>query len=561
MSANPPKGSSPRLKPPTIGATAQKQKKNINIKPPSKPSKIITTPTKLNNQIAKQQSSPGTSLASDNAAANHSTSAALSTLHNASIANDPISNIDKNFTVFNYPSTPSSPINIGNINIPQHNNTGITFATIAANDKTPSRDQAIVFNSIDGIPQKDYVLAVGKIVSPKNITFVSRISNNRFCIFLSSKQILDNLIETHPFITINNQDLPFRRLNNPAKRIVISNVCPSINNQIILEQLKIINITPVSQISHLKAGIFAEGYDHILSFRRQMYIKYDDIPKLPSSLLISANESQFRIFFTDDKITCFICKSTGHTSLTCKKSNLNNTEISSSPQQTNAYEHNSTPENQKIDQIDISQSTISSQMLITSDETPPTWNIVTETSAHKRQAPPTTSSSAPSSPLHSTSQEPNLLDPKHHHKKIKTIEQTTTSNHTPTNQVSSFTQPEIKNKPENRSRSNSRKRFSEELDTHLDPISHIFNEHNHTNLNFSQFKHIIEIIATLDHPLDTIHEYETTGNHILELLEKIRPSLLTVKAKNNITRITNKLFKAIDNEAFMDASEAESDTY
>jgi len=219
------------------------------------------------------------------------------------------------------------------------------------------------------------------------------------------------------------------------------------------------------------------------------------------------------------------------------------------------------PENQKIDQIDISQPTISSLMLITSDETPPTWNFVTESSAHKRQAPPTTSSSAPTSPLHSTSQEPNLLDPKHHYKKIKTIEQTTTLYNTPTDQVSPFTQPEIMNKPENHSQSNSRKRFSMELDTHLDPTSQIFNEHNHTSLNFSQLKYIIEIIATLDHPLDTIHEYKTTGNHILELLEKIRPSLLTVKAKNNITRITNKLFKAIDNEASMDASEAESDTY
>jgi len=181
---------------------------------------------------------------------------------------------------------------------------------------------------------------------------------------------------------------------------------------------------------------------------------------------------------------------------------------------------------------------------------------------HKRQAPLTTTSSAPTSPLHSTSQEPTLLDLKHLHKKIKTIEQTTTSNNIPLNQVSPFTQPEISNKPDNRSRSNSRKRFSKELGTHLDPISQIFNEHNHTSLNFSQFKHIIEIIATLDLPLDTIYEYETTVNHILELLEKIRPSLLTVKAKNNITRVTNNLiFKAIYNEAPMDSSEAESYTY
>ncbi|KAL4104518.1 hypothetical protein QTP88_019813 [Uroleucon formosanum] len=318
MSASRPKGLSPMLKPPTIGATAQKQQKNITIKPPNKPSKIITTPTKLNNQIAKQQSSPGTPLASDNAAAIHNTSAALSTLHNASIAKIPL---------------------------------------------------------------------------------------------------------------------------------------------------------------------------------------------------------------------------------------------------TNVYELNSTAENQKIDQIDIPQSTISSPMLITSDETLPTRNIVTESSVHKQQDPPTTSLTASTSPLHPTSQKSNLSDPKHHHKKIKMIDQTTTSNNTPTNQVSPFTQSEITKKPENRSRSNSRKRLLKELDTHLDPISQIFNEHNHTSLNFPQFKHIIEIIATLDHPLETIHEYETTGNHILELLEKIRPSLLTVKAKNNITRITNKLFKAIDNEASIDASEAESDTY
>lgn len=47
----------------------------------------------------------------------------------------------------------------------------------------------------------------------------------------------------------------------------------------------------------------------------------------------------------------------------------------------------------------------------------------------------------------------------------------------------------------------------------------------------------------------------------LDLLEKIRPSLLTVKAKNNITRITSKLFKALENEASMEASAANSDTF
>jgi len=198
------------------------------------------------------------------------------------------------------------------------NNKNINYSSAVAMEKTPSREQALVFNSIDGIPQKEYILAVGKIVSPKNITFISRISNNRFCIFLSSKQILDNLMQTTQSININEQTIPICRLLNPAKRYIISNVCPSIPNHAIVEALKNIDIVPISQINHLKAGINIEGYEHIMSFRRQMFIKHDDIPKLPNSLLITLNESQFRIFFTDDKITCFLCKTTGHTTNNCK---------------------------------------------------------------------------------------------------------------------------------------------------------------------------------------------------------------------------------------------------
>jgi hypothetical protein len=186
-------------------------------------------------------------------------------------------------------------------------------------DKIPSRDHAIVINSIDGLPQIQYILAIEKIVQPNNIKFVSGISNNRFCIFLSNKQILDNLMQTTNHINIHDHVIQIRRLINPAKRFIISNVCPSIPNQAIIDALKNSNIVPISQITHLKAGIKVEGYEHIMSFRRQIYINYDDVPKLPSSLLINVNDNQFRIFFTDDKITCFLCKSVGHTTTNCKK--------------------------------------------------------------------------------------------------------------------------------------------------------------------------------------------------------------------------------------------------
>lgn len=71
----------------------------------------------------------------------------------------------------------------------------------------------------------------------------------------TSKQILDSLLESTQTITINEQLIQIRRLINPSKRIVIYNVCPSIPNQVILDALKNINITPMSQIVYLKEGI------------------------------------------------------------------------------------------------------------------------------------------------------------------------------------------------------------------------------------------------------------------------------------------------------------------
>jgi hypothetical protein len=190
-------------------------------------------------------------------------------------------------------------------------NTTRNYAYTTATENSPSREQALVFNSIDGIPQREYVLTIGKIIFPKNIVFVSRISN-RSGIFLSSKKILDSLLESTQTITINDQLIQMRRLVNPSKKIVISNVCLSIPNQIIIDALKNINITPMSQIVYLKAGINIEGYDHILSFCRQFHIKPEDVSKLSGSLSLDYNQTDFRVFFTDDRITLFMQSNRPH---------------------------------------------------------------------------------------------------------------------------------------------------------------------------------------------------------------------------------------------------------
>jgi hypothetical protein len=118
-------------------------------------------------------------------------------------------------------------------------------------------------------------------------------------------------------IKINDQLIHIRRQVNQAKCIVISNVCPSIPNLTIENALKQIDIIPISQ-TNIKAGIKMEGYEHI-SFCRKMYINHEGYTKLPSSTLITINDNQFRIFFTNDNLTCFLCKVSGHTSNNCNK--------------------------------------------------------------------------------------------------------------------------------------------------------------------------------------------------------------------------------------------------
>lgn len=72
---------------------------------------------------------------------------------------------NSNYDISTYSQPQLTHIFNSTINHNTFNN--INFASAAAMEKTPNREQAIVFNSIDGIPQKDNILAIGKKVLPK----------------------------------------------------------------------------------------------------------------------------------------------------------------------------------------------------------------------------------------------------------------------------------------------------------------------------------------------------------------------------------------------------------
>jgi len=201
---------------------------------------------------------------------------------------------------------------------PLKTNNTKTFAETTANTTFPKKDQAIILNTINEIPQIEYVKAFSKITPPKNIIFASRISNNRFCIYFRDKITVDELIQNYSYIIVNENQIPFRRLVNPAKRYIISNAHPIIPHEVITEHLLLENIKTLSPITFLKAG-FQDELAHISSFRRQVYIHPDDTENVPGSLIIKYENTDFRIFLTDDTLICYICKQSGHTSNHCKK--------------------------------------------------------------------------------------------------------------------------------------------------------------------------------------------------------------------------------------------------
>jgi len=208
----------------------------------------------------------------------------------------------------------------------QKSNTQKHFAETTANVQFPKKDQAVIFNTIKYIPQIEYIKAFSQLTNPNNIKFASRISNNRFCIYFANKNIVEQIITKQPYIIINNKEIAFRRLINQAKRVIVSNVQPVISHDVITNAFNNLSIKIITQITFMKAGFSNDEFNHIGSFRRQLYIHPDDINKMPSSISINFEQTDYRIFLSDDTVMCYLCKQTGHTSNYCKKEIVNKSQ-------------------------------------------------------------------------------------------------------------------------------------------------------------------------------------------------------------------------------------------
>lgn len=403
----------------------------------------------------------------------------------------------------------------------------------------PKKEQGIVLGIVDGLTFEDYVTTVGKIVGPKNIISASRISNNRFCMFLTSIQLVESIATNHSTVNINGHTVNIRKLITPAKRIVLSNVTTYIPNEPLEDAIRDIGFKMVSPITVLRAGLHGEEYAHIQSFRRQVYVQPDESIDLPSSVLIKCYDTEHRIFLNDDTLICFLCKKPGHIANYCPQRfsttqpltdtdtendiNLENTQTESNPETRipEGIQNTTVTGNEGNTQKATDMSTLVEPIPL-SLENP-----------NKRPAPSTTCSSpTESEPPTATDSEPAITLP------------------SPT---SKFKTPYKANKKMKISETIEQQLSVKEM---LEPARVYFeNKQPKSSITFEKITDFLENVQGSPDPLSVAYLYTSNIPHLLELLTEIRPLLNHRSIKNRITRIKNKINKKLNN---VEAVETES---
>lgn len=183
----------------------------------------------------------------------------------------------------------------------------------------PSEEQGVIFEHIDGLKIRDYLLAIYKLVGgAKNIIAASRVSGGKVIIFLSSREIVEKFQSEHGGFKIGENYVVTRKLKAPSVKIILSNVSPIIPNAVIEASLTQLGLKPITPISILRFNPSDDIFSHVISWRRQFYLPANtDLAKIPPVISVIYEERTYRIFLTKGDFVCFKCSKKGHKAENC----------------------------------------------------------------------------------------------------------------------------------------------------------------------------------------------------------------------------------------------------
>lgn len=392
-----------------------------------------------------------------------------------------------------------------------------TFANALKNQNNfPKKNQGIIINAVEGLQMKDYVLAVGAVIGPENITHCARLSNNRINFYLKNKNIAENFVKNNKILNINNTHVTVRHLVNPNKRLIFNNVDPTIPHEVIENKLREIGLKLTSEMNSLRAGIHEAGYQHILSNRRQIFVEDEENTIIPESFKIDYEETSYRIYISDDSEYCVFCKKHGHKEEKChnKKRAENNQETHQPEDKQTEPHEEQTPQKKLENDIELKE-TVQNKENNTSNQTQDNELPVYT----KRPASPLTT---PPEEREEEVKEPNLDN------STENVESTASKN-------------KIVKKHK---RSTSPGTPIEEW---LKPARHLFKK-PHFILTYEQFYNLTDNIYNHPNPLVVAQEYTENMKGLLQVMQELYDFTKNRSARMRLKQAINKIGQQLELE-------------
>jgi len=265
-------------------------------------------------------------------------------------------------------------------------------------------------------------------------------------------------------------------------------------------------------------------------------------------MLINYDSDNYRIFLSDDTVTCFLCKEKGHTSTACPinanksltidtcsmtplladlDTGTNKHTLSST---VNLSPHTADP-NEKIAKSDsfIDNSLVNDNpttMNLTSPQS--TSDAISLTGGIKRPAPPTLSSTS------SPPQSPTLLN-----SPITKKNNPIDSKKTEENTTRSILKKKLKSSADH---------FIDTMDEHLSPCKSVFDVTKEIPINYDQFKLLLENCINSNNPREECVPFNISPTNMLMIIDLIRPKITSLSGKNRLTRIHKVFFNALSDK-------------